>query len=247
MAARDLIRKIPGAHAAAQLVSPERRRAAAQWRRISKIVDSNTVLTGPFAGMELKGHSEVSMVLGCYEQELHPLIESWSGYDRVLDVGCAQGWYVVGLARRMPAADVWGFDILEDARSQCRARAAANGVEVNVDREVTAAQLGSLVSGRTLVIMDIEGAEVDILDPDQGCGLKSADILVEMHDFLRPGATDLVRDRFEGRSITTIKTALRDSVVFPVLEALSPADRALAVSDNRPPGSNQSWLWMPAP
>jgi hypothetical protein len=32
--------------------------------------------------------SGVPKLLGCYEQELHSLIGSWSGYDRGINIGC---------------------------------------------------------------------------------------------------------------------------------------------------------------
>jgi hypothetical protein len=43
---------------------------------------------------------------GCYEHELHGEIEQLvtRGFDAVLNIGCGEGYYAIGLARRMPTA-----------------------------------------------------------------------------------------------------------------------------------------------
>src|SRR4051794_40351820 len=64
------------------------------------------VQTGPFAGLEFARASaegcHVPKLLGCYERELHGLVEAAvaDGYDDIVNIGCAEGYYAVGLARR---------------------------------------------------------------------------------------------------------------------------------------------------
>src|SRR5207302_355482 len=66
------------------------------------------ILGGPFAGMEyVSAATEGALVprlLGTYESELHPHLQAFAeaGLDCVVDVGCAEGYYAVGLARMMP-------------------------------------------------------------------------------------------------------------------------------------------------
>lgn len=206
-----------------------------------------SVQAGPFAGMNLTPittGSDAPKRLGSYEAELHPLIESWRDYDTIVDVGCGEGWYVVGLARRMPAARVFGFDISRKAQRACRAMAAANGVNVDVSGAATPETLASLVSGRTLIIVDAEGAEVDVLDPEVAPAMLEADILVEMHDFARPGATGLIRERFARHNIVEIRQEARQRSNYPAVERLRPDDRTYALSEFR--DANQIWLWIEA-
>jgi SAM-dependent methyltransferase len=246
-ALRWRIRSIPVigwvAPRAFRFVTPSRRREDAQSRRLNDVFNFTTVQTGPFAGMRLVGTSHPVVQLGCYEAELHPLIESWSGYDRIVDVGCGQGWYTTGLALRMPGADIYGFDIDPVARSRSRETAEANGVKVTIGEAIMAEQIGALVEGRTLVIMDVEGAELELLDPSVGLGLSRADILVEMHDFIRKGATETILARFPARTPTVIEQTPRDPSQYPVLARLDPADQQRAISDQRP--GDQHWLWLP--
>jgi len=59
-------------------------------------------------------------ILGCYEAEITPAVEEAisRNYRTMLDVGCAEGYYAVGLARGVPGSVVYaGVD--EKCRSLC--------------------------------------------------------------------------------------------------------------------------------
>ena len=73
-------------------------------------------------------------LVGSYEAELHGVIEQIvaTDYQVVVDVGCAEGYYANGLARRLPSARVYAFDTDPEARHLCEAMAALNGVEKRV-------------------------------------------------------------------------------------------------------------------
>src|SRR3990167_7614490 len=114
-------------------------RVLALWRAAA-IVDAYvrhhglTILQGPFAGMSyLRAATEGALaprLLGTYESELHPHIEAFArqGFETVIDVGCAEGYYAVGLARLMPDATIYAYDIKPEARAACEALAETNGV-----------------------------------------------------------------------------------------------------------------------
>ena len=69
-------------------------------------------------------------LLGCYEQELHQVIERCikTPYECVVNVGCGDGYYAVGLARRMPNAEIKAYDLHEGRRALCKSAAEENGV-----------------------------------------------------------------------------------------------------------------------
>ena len=163
------------------------------------------ILGGPFAGMEYVSQATegalVPRLLGTYESELHPHLQALlaSGVDCVIDVGCAEGYYAVGLARLAPEVTVYAYDIDENARRACAELAARNGVSdrVVIGGEFAPEDFQRFAGRRALVMVDTEGAEVAILDPDRGPALKDMWIIVETHDGITPGARETLTKRFE--------------------------------------------------
>ena len=55
----------------------------------------------------------VPKLIGSYEEEVHPIIEEIirRRYSIVVNIGCAEGYYAVGFALRIPDAIVYAFDV----------------------------------------------------------------------------------------------------------------------------------------
>lgn len=163
-----------------------------------------TVMQGPFAGMQFLSKSaegcHIAKLVGCYEQPLHPHIEQAiaTGYQTLVNIGCAEGFYTVGLARRMPGVRVLAFDIDETAQDTCRELAEVNGVldRVTIGARFDHAGFAALPQDRTLIICDIEGGEGDLLDPALAPALAGFDLIVESHDCIAPGMTERLQERF---------------------------------------------------
>jgi precorrin-6B methylase 2 len=162
------------------------------------------VLGGPFAGMAYASEASegalMPRLLGTYESELHPHLAAFAvaGVDTVADVGCAEGYYAIGLARMMPGAAVHAYDIDEKARLACAELAARNGVadRVTVGGEFAPHGFEAFAGGRVLVMVDAEGAEVDILQPALSPALAGMNVIVETHDLYRAGALAILVERF---------------------------------------------------
>ena len=163
------------------------------------------VLQGPFAGMEyLTTAAEGALLprlLGTYESELHPAMLGFmaQGLDCVIDVGCAEGYYAVGLARLAPDAMVYAHDTNPKAQDACRALAEMNGVadRVMVGGLFAPTDFEAFADQRCLVIVDVEGAEDDLLRPDLSPALAGMRLIVETHDLYRPGTLARITERFE--------------------------------------------------
>jgi hypothetical protein len=192
---------------------------------------------GPFAGMQfLDRVSEgayVPKLLGAYEAELHPLIErlAASAYDLVINIGCAEGYYAVGFARRLGAA-VHAFDIDEAAQRLCRDLAQRNGVadRVTVGSAFHTADFLRYAGRKVLVICDIEGAEASLLDPSIEPALTTMDILVEMHHVAGHWTSENLFPRFKvSHSIVEIRQQPRDAATYPALDGLSDRERFFAL------------------
>ena len=205
------------------------------------------VQTGPFAGMQLPDQSSWGLgsvspkILGCYELELHPSIEKAIARspEVVINVGCAEGYYAVGLARRLPEAKTYAFDIDPRAQSVCVDACVLNGVadRLVVQGECTAGHLIDLTRGakRALVVLDCEGAELSLLTPETAQQLAHCDIIVEAHDFIDRSITPTLVKTLSAHHVTEqMREGARDPAGYPVLRQLGSLDRALLTCEFRP-------------
>jgi hypothetical protein len=165
---------------------------------------------GPFCGLTYPDASATSLVpklLGVYERELHGAIEEAiaSRPEAIVNVGAADGYYAVGLARRCPAAAVHAFEADPRARTLLARVATVNDVSVRIEGAAGVGELRALPAGRTLVVIDCEGCEATLLDPARVPLLRTARIVAELHDFAVSG--DAVVARFEStHDVTLIAT-----------------------------------------
>jgi hypothetical protein len=211
------------------------------------------VQDGPFRGMRYVSRSHGSALLpklvGAYEAELHGVFRTIVArpYRTVIDIGCAEGYYAVGLTLRLPGAVTYAFDISGPAQERCRELAELNGVRdrVVVAGECTAQRLQDLVRPQTLVVCDCEGAEVELLDPEQAPALRQADLLVELHDDLRLDVeiTPTLLSRFrDSHDVTLLGLEERQPSRYASLDFLAPAAQRLALHEDRIPG--QQWAFL---
>jgi hypothetical protein len=83
------------------------------------------VRDGIFAGMQYArfppGHHVAAKVLGVYERETAEFLRDAMrrSYDVIVNVGCAEGYYAVGLARHFANAKVFAFDIQRREQAFC--------------------------------------------------------------------------------------------------------------------------------
>jgi hypothetical protein len=163
-----------------------------------------TVHAGPFKGMrlvpEVTNGLFAPVLLGVYEHELHPYIEAViaNGYKHILNIGCAYGYYAVGLARRMPDAVINAFDIDPGCQGTSTRMAQLNGVEtrVKIGGEFKGEDFAAYADKKTFALVDIEGAELELLDPARYPALAKIDMIVELHDIIRPGIGRAIVERF---------------------------------------------------
>ncbi|MGD9863461.1 MAG: hypothetical protein AB7S99_09630, partial [Pseudodonghicola sp.] len=231
-------------------------RLLAKWR--ARLIENTLVRrqgpvvgSGPFAGMDYGvGATEgarVARLLGCYEASLAPIIETIvaRAYDLVIDIGCAEGYYAVGLARRMPAAQVIARDASPAARAACAALAERNGVSghIEIGGEWGHDDFDICLHARSVVICDIEGAEDCLLDPSRAAGLRGADILVEVHDCDSPGLSEAIAARFAAtHRITKLHRRIDADALPDWMEEFSDLDRLTALWEWRK--GPTPWLWM---
>lgn len=224
------------------------------------------VARGPFAGLHYpRRRGDIvhgAKLLGAYECELHSELERLIGRapTRVVNIGSGDGYYVVGLARRLPEADVWAVDPDPLAQRACGRTAALNvvGARVHLTARLDPRALDEALRGpfarlrtsahatrRTLCVVDCEGYEDELLDPVAAPSLSQADILVETHDFACAGVTERLAARFAAtHHVVRVGIASRAPERYPELADL-PAVQAAGLLDEfrHPP---QAWLVLTA-
>lgn len=203
---------------------------------------------GPFKMMKYIGQPAGSVgpakLIGSYEMELHDVLNAAIAAQPpvVVDVGAAEGYYAVGLAKALPHAQVYAFDTDPKARELCLSMACINGVahRVHVKGRCEPCSLSELLIPGAFLMCDCEGYEAELLNPAEAKNLLSTNIVVELHEQTRPGITSLIAKRFSrSHSVTLIDAVPRDTSEFDSLEIFSAADRELAVNEMRQAG--QQW------
>ncbi len=208
----------------------------------------STIAAGPFAGMRLDYelfpvHASPKF-LGTYEQELHSVIERAIQLNPtyVLNIGCAEGFYAVGLAIRLKDAQVFAADADPKALSATMKNAELNGVSARVHPVgiVKPRQLSRYPRAHgSLLVMDCEGAEFSLLDPATDPILIRANILVEIHSEFGD-KREIIQRFLQTHNITEISPSVRavsDIRVGPIkdIDLLSAADERRG---------NQSWVFL---
>ena len=247
-------------------IIPERMRPIGYLTRLVRERTHRRVRLGPFAGMRYAdgsvGSAYLPKLLGIYERELVSIIEQACVRrpERILNVGAGEGYYAVGLALRNPQARVIAFESRLEGQSALRQMAGLNHVAGRIEIrgccdpnalraafEYNVQQPGRHARLRSLVLCDAEGDELDLLEPRFVPELRSTDILVESHDFIRPGITEELLERFTPtHHVERIWQTQRSSQDFPfrnlVTRVLPRSYLDWAVSEWRP--ARMCWLWM---
>jgi len=216
-----------------------------------------TVATGPFQGMRYPnlrsvGSTLLPKLLGSYESEIHPAFETLlsTQYNTVIDIGCAEGYYAVGLGVRLKDAEVYAFDTDPRAREACREMATLNGIgdRVHISGFCDKATLVSLPLGeRALIITDCEGYEKELFDTETAAALDKHDLIVEAHDFIDIGISQYIRDTFsKTHCIRSIKSTddIQKAYTYQYvqLKGFNLDERRLIMGERRP--AIMEWLVM---
>lgn len=214
------------------------------------------VINGPFAGLIYASRAVcgayLPRLIGCYEKELHAVLHelSQTTFHTIVDIGAAEGYYACGLAVRFPASHVIAFEVDEEARQLLASMANENGLLDRLEIRGLCDESGLLElltpHEPSLIVCDCEGCEIDILTDKVMPQLANAHLIVETHDFVRPGvlaslSARLARTHF----VSVIAQQPRTIADWPVTDLicrLIPASRIVhELREGRP--AEQSWIY----
>lgn len=198
------------------------------------------------------------MLLGTYEMETHPAIERIRGFaiDKVINIGAAAGFYAIGFARLFPRASIHAFE----AESCFQAMMEQNEIRNSMPDRIVPYGLCTITDvdrltgtpGLSVVVIDVEGAEVELLDPAKAPSLLQSIVFVELHDIHLPGCTGTIRERFrETHDIQEYFSSERQLPTFPfpwmtaaVLRWIPGYQKALVTSMGESRPGPQNWFLM---
>ena len=214
------------------------------------------VAYGPFRGMALVrdvwwGSFDYSAkVLGVYEG--HVLNEIVAASKAIngpfIDIGAADGYYTTGVALSGLAEKVYAYEISAEGRQKVRESARRNGCEESVEIRGVAdfSELSKLVEkhSQALILIDIEGAEYDLLDKSLLAVMSNCVIIVELHPWLAEKGQDkqsalMVRSEQSHRS-RLIEAGPINIDKFEELRGFDDNHRLLAFSEGR----KQTMQWL---
>lgn len=188
------------------------------------------VLSGPFVGMKYVkkavGGAYYPRLLGTYELELSAIIEEicQESFETIINVGAGEGYYAVGFALRNTKTNIIAFESDSEGRKLLEQMVVMNCVEDRI-RICGACNISSLLDSispnhKSLIVIDVEGAEVFLLDPLKIPHLVRTYILVELHELRVPDISTIILDRFCKTHIIT-KIDSRERVIFDFPKAVN--------------------------
>ena len=215
------------------------------------------VVAGPFAGMQFVDRATwgayVPKLIGTYELELHEVVERAIARrpQLVIDIGGAEGYYAVGFLRRLPAARLVVFEQQEVARRELAHLARMNQVteRLTILGSCDCTSLAGVlnVPQSTLIISDVEGYEVALLDPMKVPSLLQADLLVEVHDSRVEGCGELIKQRFaDTHQVRPIPQRARNISDYPLAHPMASLWPSAIVKYglNEFSSRQNSWLYL---
>jgi hypothetical protein len=231
-------------------------------RQISTEIDSlfnSTVAYGPLKGLKLNTGSwwgaadRAGMLLGFYELEILELLSAISSekkYTTFIDVGAADGYYGVGVLVNGLFEHSHCFEMSEKGRQVIAQNAELNHVSQKITVNGIAEKnfynrLPADVLASSVVLVDIEGAEFDILDADVFRLLKQSIIIIEIHDWVDDGQAKVAKLRSDAApffEVTEMTTTARDLSKFAELRDYTDDDRWVICSEGRP--NRMTWLLL---
>ena len=214
---------------------------------------------GPFKGMRYVGDSPSPQIgpplLGLMEMEIWTFVQRLmeGNFDLFVNVGAAEGYYAVGMARFSRVPRVISYEGAPLGRVLTHFMARKNGVAGRIDvrgsctPELLTEDVAASV--RPALLIDVEGYEEQLVDPKLNPHLRRSTLIVELHEHEKPMA-EILRPRFAAtHSIEEVWTRPRTVADLPAdlwpATWFFSAERLLQLGDEKR-GRPMRW-WMLTP
>lgn len=211
---------------------------------------NGTIKYGPFKGLKLTsntwwgGNDLGSMCFGLYENELLEFLHSESlvKRDTFVDIGAADGYYAIGLLKSKRIKKALCFEITSEGRNTIEQNWNINEQpgEIEIKGDVFKdfkSSINNINLKKSIVLIDIEGAEFSFLENEVLRTLRDTVIAIEIHNWI-PNFIELysgfLKNANEFFDIEILDRKERNTFLFEELRSLTDDNRLLLTSEARP-------------
>ena len=224
--------------------------------KVQILLTEHVVRHGPFKGMNFgnarrESDSIYAKLLGSYETEIHLFFEKVfkKKYSSILNIGCEDGFYAVGLALQMPNVAIKAFDSNSKAIQNSKELANLNNVgdRISFYGKCTSANIDSLdMNERMLLVVDCEGDEGIIFNKNNAMLLAKSDLLIELHINIYPLLEKHFRELFDVTHKIYIVNSIDDHIKtltynFPETEGMDYETKRFMIGERN---VFMQWMFM---
>lgn len=217
------------------------------------------VTSGVFQGLRYPGFISFGSALypklsGIYESELFPIIEELKtkyDYKIIINIGCAEGYYAVGLAMLFKKSIVFAYDIDKSYNEVINEFAKLNGVENRVKFKIATnndSAFDNIKNQKSLLFCDCEGCENYLFNEKTRSMLISSDMIIETHDLAEPGVTNnllgLFKDTHDVRIFYVSSKIEKMEVFKDSFKKFSELEKEICIEEGR--SHSKAWLFFKA-
>jgi hypothetical protein len=177
-------------------------------------------------------------IIGSYEYQLQPWFNKIisTNYSDIIDIGSAEGYYAVGLAKKMPSTTVHCYDINEKDIEFSKLMAAKNNVR-NITWNTFCDQNTLLhfpFHDKSLILCDCEGYEFELFTDSVISKCSRVDFLIELHNVFNPMISSALLSRFQHTHTFSIVNNINvDYSTIRGIHQLTPDEREFALCEHR--------------
>jgi predicted O-methyltransferase YrrM len=213
---------------------------------------------GLFKGMKLgfkvwwSKYDLITKFLGVYEEHILDQLNRFYSTSNVpfVDIGAADGYFAVGVARLNWAEKVFAFEISPTARSTLKENAERNNCinKIDIRGEATLDEIANIITVHpcVFVLVDIEGAEYELFNDKLLDLLKHCTIIIELHPRkIEDGWSKQAKLIEDAAKLFKTEILIRETYnpnTFKELSEFSDDDRLIAFSEGRK--ANGQWLFL---
>jgi hypothetical protein len=161
------------------------------------------IYTGPFAGLNIPEilipKMKLAEILGLYESCLHPAISDLVNrkIENIMIIGGHKGYYSAGLSNFLRPKKMYVYEMDDAYLPLIETWIKINNLSPFImGKEATTEILKNFQDKIDFLLIDCEGAEMFLLQPDSYKWQKKADVLVEIHHFYNNKIMGTIIERF---------------------------------------------------